>query len=49
MTFKDTMADNVKALQIWHTEHHHASSWGTCPHAPCNVTTPTFRANWDQP
>jgi len=49
MSFKDTPADNIAALRIWHTEHHHASSWGTCPHAPCNVTTPTFRANWDQP
>ena len=42
------MADNVKALQIWHEQHHHAASWGACVHSPCNVTTPTFRNNWDQ-
>jgi hypothetical protein len=48
MTFKDSMADNVKSLRIWHQEHHHANNWASCPHSPCNVTTPTFRANWDQ-
>jgi len=49
MSFKDSMADNVKALRIWHEQHHHSNTWASCPHSPCNVTTAAFRNNWDQP
>lgn len=47
MSFKDTMADNLANIRQWHKRNHHSTDWASCVHSPCNVTTTTFRANWD--
>lgn len=47
MSLKDTMAENVANIRKWHEQNHHSTNWASCPHSPCNVTTTTFRTNWD--
>ena len=47
MSLKDTMADNVANIRQWHERNHHSDTWASCVHSPCNVTTTTFRKNWD--
>lgn len=47
MSFKQTMADNVAVLHIWHQQKH-LLYWPDCPSEPCNHLDADFRKNWSK-